>query len=204
MASPLNTEFNYRYQVHGNTPWERLKTLKGFLEGRKRAAALQEVARLNLEADYAELEHLKAIAAPPHEILRLQAKIVEIESVKDDQAHAFELNRKEIKILERLITELYEECEPTRIPGYSDDEMFEANAANEFTVMVLREIQSEIIAMGRPSPAKLLNAMSNPTSTQALKKLGILPAETELLTLDKIQSLPEPAKTSSLNSALSP
>lgn len=191
MASPLNTEFNYRYQVIGNTPWERLKTLKGFLEGRKRAAALQEVARLNLEADYAELEHLKTINAPLHEVLRLQAKIVEIESVKEDQSHAFELNRKEIEILERLIAELYQECEPTRIPGYSDDEMFEANAANEFTVMILREIQSEIVANGRPSPAKLLNAMSNPTSIAALKKLGILPLETELLTLEKIQSLPD-------------
>ena len=29
MASKLNTEFNYRYQVIGDTPWERIKTLKG-------------------------------------------------------------------------------------------------------------------------------------------------------------------------------
>ena len=40
MASKLNSEFNYRYQVIGDTPWERIKTLKGFLEGRIRAAAL--------------------------------------------------------------------------------------------------------------------------------------------------------------------
>ena len=33
MASKLNTEFNYRYQVIGDTAWERIKTLKGFLEG---------------------------------------------------------------------------------------------------------------------------------------------------------------------------
>ncbi len=31
MASNLNSEFNYRYQVIGSTPWEKLKTLKGFL-----------------------------------------------------------------------------------------------------------------------------------------------------------------------------
>ena len=41
MASKLNTEFNYRYQVIGDTPWEKIKTLKGFLEGRIRAAALE-------------------------------------------------------------------------------------------------------------------------------------------------------------------
>jgi hypothetical protein len=42
MASNLNSEFNYRYQVIGNTPWEKLKTLKGFLVGRKRAAVLEQ------------------------------------------------------------------------------------------------------------------------------------------------------------------
>jgi hypothetical protein len=181
MASPLNTEFNYRYQVIGSTPWEKLKTLKGFLEGRKRAAALEEVSRLKYEAKLAELEYLKSTNAPTHEILNLQAELVEIGSVKEDQAHAFELNRTEIQTLERLITELYEECEPTRIPGYTDDQMFEANAANEFAVTILREIQAEVIATGRPSPAKLLNAMSNPLSLAGLKQLGIIPNETYLL-----------------------
>ncbi len=42
MASNLNSEFNYRYQVIGSTPWEKLKTLKGFLVGRKRAAGLEQ------------------------------------------------------------------------------------------------------------------------------------------------------------------
>ncbi len=50
MASNLNSEFNYRYQVIGSTPWEKLKTLKGFLEGRKRAAALEKVAELKHKA----------------------------------------------------------------------------------------------------------------------------------------------------------
>ena len=186
MASPLNTEFNYRYQVIGNTPWEKLKTLKGFLVGRKRAAALEEVAELKYQAKLQELHHLTEINALPHDILNLKAEIVETESVLDDQAHAFDLNRAEIKILEKLISELYIELEPTRLKhdngdAYTDDEMFEANANYEFTVNVMREIQSEIIANGRPSPAKLLNAMSNPQSLEALKAIGVVPKETYLL-----------------------
>ena len=43
MPAKLNTEFNYRYQVIGDTVWEKIKTLKGFLEGRVRAVALEEV-----------------------------------------------------------------------------------------------------------------------------------------------------------------
>ena len=59
MAQKFNTEFNYRYQVIGNTPWERIKTLKGFLEGRVRALALEEVGKLKYQAKLAKLNHLK-------------------------------------------------------------------------------------------------------------------------------------------------
>ena len=181
MASNLNSEFNYRYQVIGSTPWEKIKTLKGFLEGRKRAEALEKVAELRHRAKLEELKHLKQIAALPHVILTLEAELIELESTLEDTAHAFALNKQEIVIIKKLLAELYEIAEPTRIPGYTDDQMFEANANNEFTVTIGREIQAEIIANGRPSPAKLLNAMSNPQTLESLKLIGLVPKETILL-----------------------
>lgn len=181
MASNLNSEFNYKYQVIGSTPWEKLKTLKGFLVGRKRAAVLEKCADLKYKAKLAEYKHLLTVPALPHILLNLEAEILELESHLDDQKHAFELNRAEIKILENLISELYVVCEKTRIPGYTDDQMFEANANLEFTVTVGRELQSEIIALGRPSPAKLLNAMSNPQTLEMLKSVGLVPEGTVLL-----------------------
>ena len=194
MASNLNSEFNYRYQVIGSTPWEKIKTLQGFLVGRKRAAVLEEVSALKHQAKIEELKHLKTIPALPHIILNLQAEIIEAESFLDDQKHAFELNRKEIKILEKLMTELYIEVEPTRLKHedgtpYTDDEMFEENANYEFTVTIGREIQAEIIANGRPSPAKLLNAMSNPQTLESLKTIGLVPNETFLLTQKDVVGL---------------
>ena len=186
MASNLNSEFNYRYQVIGSTPWEKIKTLQGFLVGRKRAAVLEECAELKYRAKLEELEHLRSIPAANHLILNLRAEILELESHLDDQKHAFELNRKEIKILEKLMSELYTEVEPTRLKHedgtpYTDDEMFEANANYEFTVTIGREIQAEIIANGRPSPAKLLNAMSNPQTLESLMQIGLVPQGTMLL-----------------------
>lgn len=181
MASNLNSEFNYKYQVIGSTPWEKLKTLKGFLVGRKRAAALEKVSELKYKAKLQEYKHLLTVPALPHVLLNLEAEIIETESFLEDQKHAFELNRTEIQILEKLIAELYEICEPTRIAGYTDDQMFEANANLEFTVTVGRELQSEIIANGRPSPAKLLNAMSNPQTLQMLISVGLVPEGTALL-----------------------
>jgi len=186
MASNLNSEFNYRYQVIGSTPWEKIKTLQGFLVGRKRAAVLEECAELKYQAKLEELKHLKTVPALPHILLNLQAEILELESHLDDQKHAFELNRKEIKILEKYMAELYMEVEPSRLKHpdgtpYTDDEMFEANANYEFTVTIGREIQAEIIALGRPSPAKLLNAMSNPQTLESLMQIGLVPQGTMLL-----------------------
>ena len=189
MASNLNSEFNYRYQVIGSTPWEKIKTLKGFLEGRKRAEALEKVAELKHRAKLEEIKHLKQIAALPHVILTLEAELIELESTLEDTAHAFALNKQEIVIIKKLLAELYTIAEPTRIPGYTDDQMFEANANNEFTVTIGREIQAEIIANGRPSPAKLLNAMSNPQTLESLKLIGLVPKETILLEKSDIDEI---------------
>ena len=182
MASKFNSEFNYRYQVIGDTPWEKIKTLQGFLEGRVRAAALEEVGHLKDQAKVAKLKHLQNGGnGLEHEILELKAELLESKSFKATEKEAFELNRKEIEILKSLLDELYVIAEPTRIPGYSDEEMWEANQANEFTVSIGREIQAEMIANGRPSPAKLKNAMSNPHTWNALKKIGLVPKETKIL-----------------------
>ena len=182
MASKFNSEFNYRYQVIGDTPWEKIKTLQGFLEGRVRAAALEEVGNLKNQAKVAKLKHLQNGGnGLEHEILELKAEILEAKSHEATAKEAFELNQKEIEILKGLLDELYVIAEPTRIPGYTDEEMWEANQANEFTVSIGREIQAEMIANGRPSPAKLKNAMSNPHTWNALKKIGLVPKETKIL-----------------------
>ena len=182
MASKFNSEFNYRYQVIGDTPWEKIKTLQGFLEGRVRAAALEEVGDLKNQAKVSKLKHLQNGGnGLEHEILELKAEILEAKSHKATAKEAYELNTKEIEILKGLLDELYVIAEPTRIPGYSDEEMWEANQANEFTVSIGREIQAEMIANGRPSPAKLKNAMSNPHTWNALKQIGLIPKETKIL-----------------------
>ena len=183
MAQKLNTEFNYRYQVIGDTPWERIKTLKGFLEGRVRALALEEVSKLKHQSKLSKLNYLKnGGEGLEHEILELKAEILEAESHFGTLEEAYELTRDEIKILKKLLKELYAMAEPTRIEGHTDEQMFEANAANEFTVAIGKEIQAEMIANGRPSPAKIRNAMSNPYTWNALKEIGMIPKGSKLLT----------------------
>ena len=180
MPAKFNTEFNYRFQVIGETPWEKIKTLQGFLEGRVRAAKLEEVGRIKLQAKKSRLQYMLDTGAPEHECLELEAEIKEVESF-DSMDDAYELNRQEIQILERLLAEYYEIAEPTRIPGYTDEQMFEINAVNEFTATIGKDIYAEIVANGRPSPAKLRNAMSNPVTWNTLQQLGLIPQDSGML-----------------------
>lgn len=177
MASKYNSEFNYRYQVKGETPWEKIKTLQGFLEGRISAGKMQEVARLRDEAAKKKLEYLKATGAPEHEVLTAEKDLLEIEAHRAIEQHGFELNKLEIEMLEQLLAEQYALVEHTRLPGYTDEQMFELNAANEFTAMIGKEIYAELIAVGHPSPAKIGNAMSNPHTFKALQAAGLIPKD---------------------------
>ena len=181
MASKLNTEFNYRYQVIGDTPWEKIKTLHGFLVGRVRAAVLEQVSELKYQSSLAKLKRLESEAGLEEDILDLKAEIMETESHQQTAYDAYRLNEAEIEILNKLLKELYVIAEPTRIKGFTDEQMYEANAANEFTVNIGREIQAEMIANGRPSAAKIRNAMSNPHTWNALKRIGLIPKEPKIL-----------------------
>lgn len=181
MATKLNTEFNYRYQVVGETTWEKIKTLKGFLEGRYRAAMLEEVGNKKFEAKEMELANCRQNSALPHVVLTLEAELIELQSFIPAALEAYELNKQEIVILEKLLAELYAIAELTRIEGYSDEQMFEANAANEYTAMIAKDILSEVIANGRASPAKIRNAMNHPATFIALRNIGLIPKDAPLL-----------------------
>jgi hypothetical protein len=182
----LNSEFNYKHQVIGETVWEKIKTLHGFLDGRKSAAALEKSAELRTEAVYEKLKYLKETKAPLHLILELDADIIEMQASIDQSTKNFKDNLDEIKIIEKCLNELYAIAEPTRLKHengtpYSDEEMFEANAANEFTVWLAREMQAEIMANGQPSAARIKNAMSNPITWNTLKQIGIIEPNVKFL-----------------------
>ena len=149
----------------GCTPWERIKILKGFLEGRVRAVALEESAHLQHDSLIAEMAYLKTTGAPEHEQMRLQAKIVESISHMVVVDEAYELNRQEIKMLNRLLAECYEMAEPTRIEGYTDEEMFEANAAIQAGLLPVEAIP---ILTAHP-PMFAVQEMAALNATQGMK-----------------------------------
>jgi len=189
MANKLNSEFNYRTQVEWNTTWERIKILKWFLIWRIRARDLEKINWIRLDSKREQVKYIRQFTPEKeYEALKIEADVLEAESSYDDAFEAYRLNEDEIVILNKLLDELYEKA--TRLihtdsVEYTDEEMFEANAWNEFTARVWKEIYAEIVATGRPSPAKLRNAMSNPQTWEALQKLWFIPKDSKYLILDE-------------------
>jgi len=197
MASKYNSEFNYRYLVEGETIWAKIKTLQGFLEGRIRARGLEEIGELKLEAKREEYTNAEKTKAPSWIVKKLKVELMEAENWLASENDGFRKNDEEIKILEKLLAEAFEIAEPTRINGHSDEQMWEANQANEYTMKVAKDMQSEIIANGRPSPMTVRQAMSAPETWEAVKKIGLVPNDCHLITGSNdpqkiILSLPKP------------
>jgi len=194
MAQKLNTEFNYRTQVAWETIWERIKTLQWFLVWRKRARDLEKINWIKLDAKKEKVKYIRQYTPEKEfEALELVAEIMEIESSLDDAYNCYRLNEEEIEILERLLDEAYTLANPTRLKyedwtDYTDEDMFEANAWNEFTAMIWKEIYSEILANGRPSPAKLRNAMSSPQTWKTLLDLWLIPENSKTMIFDNKSS----------------
>jgi hypothetical protein len=197
MASKYNSEFNYRFLVEGETIWAKIKTLQGFLEGRIRAKGLEEIGKLKLDAKREKLANAESTNASSWEIKTLKVELMEAENWLASENDGFRKNDEEIEILEKLLVEAFEIAEPTRINGFSDEQMWEANQANEYTLKVAKDMQSEIIANGRPSAMTVRQAMSAPETWEAVKKIGLVPDDCHLITGGNdpqkiILSLPEP------------
>ena len=197
MASKYNSEFNYRFLVEGETIWAKIKTLQGFLEGRIRAKGLEEIGKLKLDAKREKLANAESTNASSWEIKTLKVELMEAENWLASENDGFRKNDEEIEILEKLLVEAFEIAEPTRINGFSDEQMWETNQANEYTLKVAKDMQSEIIANGRPSAMTVRQAMSAPETWEAVKKIGLVPDDCHLITGGNdpqkiILSLPEP------------
>jgi hypothetical protein len=47
--------------------------------------------------------------------------------------------------------------------------------------MIAKEMQAEMMANGRPSPARIRNAMSHPETFKMLKEVGLIPVSAQIL-----------------------
>ena len=158
--SRLNRNANYIYVVDGETVWERLRVIRTFLEDRRNALAINELNQEKIDKlDKDSFEYREYLITKPQ-----QDKIL-------DEC------REEIKFLEDFEAKLAAEAEKQRIPGKTDDEMYELNFFEEMRVRLVKDAQSEMISIGQISPQRMKALLSHKPALEPCVQLGMLAKE---------------------------
>ena len=155
--SRLNRNANYIYVVDGETVWERLRVIRGFLEDRRIAYAVNKLnERKNEALDKASFEYQEyLILKPQHDKIMKECE-------------------EEIVFLEDFEAKLAVEAEKSRIPGKTDDEMYELNFFDEMRIRLVKEAQSEMISVGHITPQTMKSLLRHKPALESCVQLGML------------------------------
>ena len=172
--SRQNHNANYIFDVEGETVWEKLRAIRSMLQERIIAYDLaiitQEESLSKLEKD--SFEYKK------HLIYEPQQK----QLLKDCED--------EIKFLTEYEQFLASEAEKTRIPGKTDDEMYEINYYDELKIKLTRKAQAQIISYGRLQDDLMYRLLKHEEALKLCISEGIL--SQDVLSIAYTKSLPTP------------
>lgn len=161
--SKLNRFANYIYDVDGETTWERLRVIRNFIQDRRLA---YEIALESRE---------KLINQPPSRIKDVE--LVQLDGNIQDCAE-------EIAFLIEFESRLALEAEQTRIPGKTDNEMYEINFYHEHTLRLITTAQAERISCGIVSVDTVKRLLRNKTALDGCIQMGIF--SQDMLTLPQL------------------
>ena len=142
MASQVNSQFAYINLINGETIWERLRIVRNFIEDRKIAKKLQSTQDIKRLAHVAKVNE----ATKESERLFAQAELEEFDAHAEQQEDGYKKLDDELKFLLRYEAELASIAEQTRVPGVSDDEMYQLNMGTEVVLRNMRKIETERVA----------------------------------------------------------
>jgi|LakMenEpi03Aug12_release.lakeMendotaPanAssembly.Ray.scaffolds.fasta_scaffold22778_18 hypothetical protein len=169
----LNHNANYIFDVEGETVWEKLRVIRGILLERQTALAL---AKLNIEyienGDKTTIKYKRFLIEQPQQIKTINSC------------------EEEIKFLREYEQFLATEAEKTRIPGKSDDEMYEINFYDELKIKLTRKAQAQMISYGRLQDDLMYRLLKHEDALKLCISEGIL--SQEVLPIAFTPSLPTP------------
>lgn len=145
MASRVNSDFAYINLINGETVWERLRIVRNFIEDRKIAKKLQVTQEKKRRALLAEIDEATATGLQSA-ILHAEVKLEEFDAHAEQQADGYQKLDEELEFLTNYEKELAQIAEQTRIPGTTDDEMYQINMSTEVVMRNLRKIETERVA----------------------------------------------------------
>jgi hypothetical protein len=170
--SQVNHNFSYAVATDGLTVWEKLRSIRNFLEDRRIAYKLAE---LNQRKHLARIARFEATGAG--EDSEEYWEIEEAKLYNDQLASNVDDCAREIEFLEQFEAKLALEAEKTRVPGKSDKDMYEINYVEELTLIQVTKAQGEALATGHISPDSMLALMRNPNAAAKAVQVGLLPPQ---------------------------
>lgn len=148
------------YDVDGETVWEKLRTIRGMLEDRRRAYT---IGQLNKEENAQKFKK-------DTDSFKYRKWLIN----KDFNDSLLEDCANEIKFLEVFESFLTTEAEKTRIPGKTDDEMYEINYFHEMEVRLVRRAQAQIMTRGALDEELMLRLMKNRNALNLCIEQGLI------------------------------
>jgi hypothetical protein len=156
--SRQNHNAQYIYDFEGETPWEKLRAVRNQLKQRKLAFELTQLNKEKVETtlDKNSFEYREYL---------LNKEQTE-ENIQDCV--------NEIKFLTEFESALAVEAEKTRIPGKTDDEMYEINFFDELKLRLVRQAQSQILSSGRLAEETARRILKHRPALQLCIEQGLL------------------------------
>ncbi len=194
-----NSNFQLTAWVAGkaHTAWEKYRLLCNQIENRKMALAIVAASEKRRIAKMAKLKYLQEHGTE-WECLELEAEMLEADAGREVGDRCVEAARSEVEAIESLIRELELELEATRIPGYTDQMMFQHIQSEEWARELLHRAENSYISklFGGFPPEQIDAMRSHPLFESqilpALKRMHaeFMPAIAQANTLQIPQSLP--------------
>jgi hypothetical protein len=180
----MNHNSAYVYSVDGNTIWERLRVIRGFLADRIKALTLAEIS---LEQITEQIES---------ESDRFERRKLELEL--PDLVENILYAKEEVDFLVVMESEISEKAEESRIIGKTDHEMYEYNHFFEHEVRLANKAKAEILSENRIRPETILELVRCPKALAQVEETGLLQNGALFM-----QSFPEQKKILELSDATS-
>jgi hypothetical protein len=164
MISPVNHNASYLFEIDGLTVWERLRSVRNFLSDRRKALKISEYGVKKYERDIIKLGDSD----------KDQDTKFQMELNKEDVYQSVDVCRREVEFLEQFEKELMELADQQRIPGKTDDEMYELNYYNEIVARNVRKVHTEVITTGVISPSTMEQLFRCPPALKLVCEQNIL------------------------------
>lgn len=184
--SKLTSEFQYKYEIEsGETAWNKVIVYKTILSELKYQS---DIAGENVKFIQDKIAGLTYGKTMTNETRGKATIDIELSKAAIDLANAqeeFDILKKNVQACRNVMQEFKAIADANKIAGQTDEQMYAQNALNEYAQSLAKDLQAEIIALGKPTVATIKKAMIKPVIWSAMKAAGLIPSDAQMIAVNQ-------------------